>query len=1127
MHTASRFMLVLASGLAAASVSASALPRTTVGYVVVGERMSSEDSAVVSWLNGHTAFTCRVSYAASSSWTPPACIVLWVHLPDSTTYRRLVNQPSLRKALKRFVAKGGKLLATDYAAFLPSDLSIEPVRPSVRLDTLQDDWLWDKKGYHSFQGHPLFTGLFGGEYVWDATSDHVLPVVGYNGDQWPARGQVVGVEKSYVFLRAERKIAILHQDGRGKVLSLGGMIYFGRENHLRANLEQFITNSLLFLAGSNLGGPVTVWERPDPAPRETTIVSQTLTVAGDPLLASPGPGDLVLSRDSATGNMFDLAGRRALIMGKERGGIDEVWVHPIRILRDYQAGVVMGDSIAWLHHLVPQVLIQPASFTRTYRVGDITLIETLFPSFARAGGVAHYQSSAPVRLIIRFKADMRWMWPYDAQALGTLYYGFDRGLQALHVRNRQGSFACLFGADAKPRAVLAGHFGRVDWLGGKLVGIPATEHQVACAAEYSVGGPEHHALTFAFVGTNEGALVCDADYRALAGSPEATHRELKEHYRSLLDRTVSITTPDAEFNTHFKWAIVGTDRFVARTPGVGTGLLAGFATTARGWNGAQKISGRPGYAWYFGRDAAWSGFAIDGYGDLETVKHQLELYQAWQDRSGKIFHELATSGVVHFDASDATPMYIMLASHYLRASGDAAFIKQSWPHLKKAMDFLFSTDTDSDGLIENTNVGHGWVEPGGELFGTHSEYYLSVLWARALEDAAALAVIAGKPELQSGYLTHARRVREILNRDFWLPEKQFFSHGKTRNGTFASELTAFPAVGLIYGMVDPAKAPFLLRAYPGHAFSTDWGVRGLSGDSRFFNPRSYQEGAVWPLFTGWTSLGEFSYGNSVQGFTHLKEVMLIKNNWALGFVEEVMHGSVYRPSGVCFHQCWSETNILHPAIEGLIGWKPDAPASSASLAPRFPADWDSVTVERLRMGSTVLNMTLARTNSTLVITLKRTEGPGCDVMLAPEMFTGMKIERILIDGVPRSRETETMNGLLRNPVAVHVDKPVTVVFEHTGGIALVPVVPRPAPGDTTRWHRILASNWKDGVLTVDVEGMGGTTGVFPVRLFNRQHLTATGAEVRSGRRSDEREVRVTFDESAHGYIQRTFVLQAK
>ena len=1123
MKTIMRSALFLV--LCAAAATGFGQHRTAVGYVVVGDRMSSEDSAAVSWLSGHPSFTCNVTFTASPSWTPPACDVLWVHVPESAQYQQLREQSHAIVALKLFFSAGGAILSTDFAAFLPADLGIERVRPSVRYDTLQNDWLWDKKGYHGFRGHPLFSGLFGGDYIWDATVDQILPIVGYGGDQWPASGSVVGVEKSYVFLRAERKIAVMHQEGGGKILSLGGLIYFARENHLRANMERFTENALLFLSGARMDGPVTVWTKPDPIPRPEAVTSPALKVVRERFPETTQASDLTFSRDSATSEMFDLAGRRALLMGKERGGLDEVWVHPIRILRDYQAGVVMGDSVLWLDTLVPAITVQPASFTRTYSFLGITLKETLFPSLERSGGAAHYKSTSPVRLVIRFRADLRWMWPFDALALGTLHYGFDRGLQALRVRDSSGTFACLFGADGKPQSVLTGHYGRINRVKGQFAGTPTTEHQVAFAAEYVIGTSRQQTLTFAFTGTNEGTAVCDNDYRALAGAPAAEYRALKEHYDNLLGRSTTITSPDPEFNKLYRWAIVGTDRFVARTPGVGTGLLAGFSTIARGWDGAQKISGRPGYGWYFGRDAAWSGFAIDAYGDFETVRHQLELYQSWQDRSGKIFHELSTSGVVHFDASDATPMYVMLAAHYLRASGDAAFITRNWPHLKKAMDFLLSTDTDRDGLIENTDVGHGWVEPGGVLFGVHSEYYLNVLWARALEGAATLALVAGKPELQSVYLADAQRVREILNRDFWLPASHFFSHGKLRNGSFAQERTAFPAVGLLYGMVDPEKAGHLLKAYAGNAFSTDWGVRGLSGESRFFNPRGYQEGAAWPLFTGWTALGEFAYGNNVQGFTHLNEIMRIKNNWALGLVQEVMNGSVYRPGGVCFHQCWSETNVLHPAIEGLVGWRPNALESSASLTPRFPADWDSATVSHLRVGPTLLRMKMLRTPGQLVYTLEREQGPACTVALAPAIAAGMKVSRAVTDGVPQTWEPETVSGILKKPVVVKVQNSVTVAFDYTGGIAMIPVIPRPAPGDSTRWHRILSTSWMDSVLVIEVEGRGGTTGVFPFRTFDQKTVAVTGAEARPGMRNGEGELIVTFDPSVRGYVQKTISLR--
>ena len=119
-------------------------------------------------------------------------------------------------------------------------------------------------------------------------------------------------------------------------------------------------------------------------------------------------------------------------------------------------------------------------------------------------------------------------------------------------------------------------------------------------------------------------------------------------------------------------------------------------------------------------------------------------------------------------------------------------------------------------------------------------------------------------------------------------------------------------------------AEYALRFYAGNSFSADWGLRILSSASPLFNPRGYHYGGVWPLFTGWAALAEYAYGRPVQGFTHITNNMVIKNYWAAGFVEEVMSGAVYRPAGVCPHQCWSETNIAHPAISGMLGWRPDA-----------------------------------------------------------------------------------------------------------------------------------------------------------------------------------------------------------
>ena len=60
----------------------------------------------------------------------------------------------------------------------------------------------------------------------------------------------------------------------------------------------------------------------------------------------------------------------------------------------------------------------------------------------------------------------------------------------------------------------------------------------------------------------------------------------------------------------------------------------------------------------------------------------------------------------------------------------APILEQYWPSIVKAYRFSAATDTDGNGLIDNSGVGHGWVE-GGALYPPHEEIYLQGLWIEA------------------------------------------------------------------------------------------------------------------------------------------------------------------------------------------------------------------------------------------------------------------------------------------------------------------------------------------------------------------------------------------------------------
>src|SRR5262249_49914501 len=92
-----------------------------------------------------------------------------------------------------------------------------------------------------------------------------------------------------------------------------------------------------------------------------------------------------------------------------------------------------------------------------------------------------------------------------------------------------------------------------------------------------------------------------ASDQVVAGIP-ALYKKTVDHYRTLIDAASAVETPEPRMNRAFEWAVVGMDKGFATNPALGTGLVAGFRTSGN--------SERPGFAWFFGRDALWTSLAL-------------------------------------------------------------------------------------------------------------------------------------------------------------------------------------------------------------------------------------------------------------------------------------------------------------------------------------------------------------------------------------------------------------------------------------------------------------------------------------------------------------------------------------
>lgn len=999
-----------------------------------------EPEALISFLNTQGYVVSPIYIIHNEIATSPD--IIWLHIDnqDLSSFER--NDLEL---LLHYVTEGGSLILSLDAARLINTLGIEPVPLMTVEKEVKDEGYGRMLGLHSFINHPVFNELNGGAYLFKPVRDTTVRCTGFFGDSIPANGKVIAVDWDYIFLREEKKLMLEYEVGNGKILVIGGYLNYSRENLNRLHLEHFTKNMIVYLTGNqNIKGNYWSYEKPGIHNFTYEIEKLKITPAMNwtvddnyfPLLNQEGNEDYV-----------EVAGERILVMGKERSGLEEIWIHPFMALRDFTAGLSLSrsDTTVYLAELTPQITIRPASIERNYKLSPTGIREVVTVSPKDPVAVVHYEFTGkiPSKLTFNFSTNLRLMWPYSERVTGEIFYSFNKEINAWILHDRTAMFVAVIGANLPVSKA-------------ELASSQSDPLNIDLTAELLL--KKNLSIDILIAGSSNGIEEAVANYKNVILNPHSVYEAACIHSKKIILSTLDVITPSVEFNEGFNWAKIATDRFRVNTPGLGASLVAGYSTTASGWDGGHRVNGRPGYGWYFGRDGEWSALALLDYGDFLTVRQALQTFNKYQDLNGKIFHELSTSGFAHYDASDATPLYIVLAGRYLRQSGDIEFIRDSWENIRNAIQYCYSTDTDHDLLIENTNVGHGWVE-GGPLHGSHTSLYLASCWAEALKEASYIAGILEDKELSDKYQADSDSVIILINTMFWDQDMGYFHHGLKQDGKFISEPSVLPTIPIFFDQAEKQKSESVLNWIAHNTFTTDWGCRILADNSPVYNPGAYHSGSVWPLFTGWVSLAEFGHDRPVQGFMHAYSNLLNYQYWGKGYVEEVLHGRQFKPFGVCPHQCWSETMVLMPMIEGMLGLKVNAPDNSIALAPAFPADWEKVEVRNIKVGEHTLNFVYENTGGKINYHFTHTGNKPLEVNLlcAPYYLSRMPVEEKLI--IRENFEYE---------------------FSYEEGIYLLPYIAPLNAGQENHGFRLISQELTDHQFKVVLEGRANSTEKFRI-----------------------------------------------
>lgn len=770
-------------------------------------------------------------------------------------------------------------------------------------------------------------------------------------------------------------------------------------------------------------------------------------------------------------NFFSVVGETGAILGQQDGSF-ELWEFPVKLIAHVRLRVDLADYPVpiELNPLAATLDVAPDHTTITYSHAAFTVRQHMFMPRGEKGTAAapivlfEIDSARPLQLTVLFDPVMQRMWP------------------ALNPGRPNGEWVKLENAGAYLLHTDDPFFSAMIAMPGTAPGImpPFQEHPKDYPLEFRLAfDPKRDAgVYFPLVtclhdsqerGDASKKLLTSRTAERLNRVPEL-YQSAREYYSHFFDRRAWAETPDARFDQALRWAAVSVDQLKVRH-GDELGFVAGVYPSAD--------SDRPGFGWFFGRDTLWSAYAVHSYGDFDLARHALEFLITRQRADGKIMHEYSQSAErvdwahygYQFAAADSAPLFVMAMEDYLNASGDAAFVRKYWENVKRAYQFTRANDADGDGIYDNSQ-GTGWVESWPPKM-PDQELYLAALDQQSCESMSRLARAMGDAALAEAAAKQAELIRGKLAG--YRGSDGLYAFSRNADGTYDRTRTIYPSAAWWTGNLLLPEADKTLDSYADSDLAADWGLRAVAASEAIYDPLSYHQGSVWPLFTGWASMAEFRTGRAVAGYEHLLENIDLTWDSDPGNVTELLSGKFYQPFGrSTAHQLWSSAMVLAPALRGVFGVEAKVAQRNLRVDPQLPASWDRAVLHNVPFGEERLEMNIERRKGELLVTVT---SPSSEVLC---LTSGHKLESKPCTAAPAKVHTLTV------PLPE-----IEVSLPHQAAVA----------GAMDRAPRLVHQQFSPRRLSLGLELPASTSVELPLRINTARavKLSSSGATVKDGK----------------------------
>jgi glycogen debranching enzyme len=309
--------------------------------------------------------------------------------------------------------------------------------------------------------------------------------------------------------------------------------------------------------------------------------------------------------------------------------------------------------------------------------------------------------------------------------------------------------------------------------------------------------------------------------------------------------------------------------------------------------GSLPAAGLPWFMAVFGRDSVLTSFqSLPFVPELAAATlRALAIVQARKEdpfrdaEPGKILHEIRLGELTAFEArpqspyygaADTTMLFLILLEEYERWTGDKELVRDLEREARAALAWIDNYgDRDKDGYVEyERRMESGldnqcWKDSWDSIAfadGTIASTPRATcelqgyVYDAKLRCARLAREIWNDPALGERLVKEAEELKRRFNRDFWIPERNFFALALDGQKRKVDSLTSNIGHLLWSGIADDDKADRCVKHLMSDELFSGWGIRTMASSEGSYNPIGYHVGTVWPHDSSFIAWGMRRYG---------------------------------------------------------------------------------------------------------------------------------------------------------------------------------------------------------------------------------------------------------------------------